>query len=59
MVRVQEQVSPSGSQLHCRILCFFFPPSITRILHFQDLVNAAAGFLVSITGDTTKLITDC
>lgn len=30
----------------------FFPPSIMRVIHFQDLVNAVADFLVSITGNT-------
>lgn len=35
---------------------FFFPPSIMCMIHFQDLVNAAAGFLGSITGDATKLV---
>lgn len=37
---------------------WFFPPSITCMIHFQDPVNAAADFLVSISGNATKLIID-
>lgn len=49
MVQLQEQVWFFGSELYHKIFLLFYSPLITCLIHLQNLVNAAADFLLPST----------